>query len=86
MIRILTQTQYDAICDIYTEQQDKIKELEAKIKAKDEEIDEQAQLIYGLREDMASLKWNLNKLDPKDIDFPNSHSDHKASRHVDKLF
>ena len=89
MIRILTQTQYDAICDIYTEQQEKIKELEAQIKAKDEEIDEQAQEIYGLREDLASLKWNLNKLDPKVIDFPNSYTDHtdyKATSPVDKLF
>ena len=84
MIRILTQTQYDAICDLYTEAQDKIKELEAQIKAKDEEIDEQAQLIYGLQEDLASLKWNLNKLDPNVIDFPNS--DHKALSPVDKLF
>lgn len=81
MIRILTQTQYDAICDIYTEQQDKIKELEAQIKAKDEEIDEQAQLIYGLQEDLASLKWNLNKLDPNVIDFPNSEVQHEEDNH-----
>ena len=36
------------------------------------QIDEQAQEIYGLREDLASLKWNLNKCDPQLIDFPNS--------------
>lgn len=91
MIRILTQIQYDAICDICREAQEKIENLEkeneqlkAQIKAKDDEIDEQAQEIYGLREDLASLKWNLNKLDPNVIDFPNS--DHKASSPVDKLF
>lgn len=83
MIRILTQTQYDAICDICTEAQNKINELEAQIKAKDEIIDEQAQQIYSLQEDLACFKWHLGSLQninkildhaiaASDIDFPNS--------------
>lgn len=39
MIRILTMTQYDAICDIVTEKDNKIKELEAKLQKKQEVID-----------------------------------------------
>lgn len=83
MIRILTQTQYDAICDLFTEAQEKIKFLEEQIKAKNEEIDEQAQEIYSLQEDLACFKWHLGSLQnmnkildhaiaASDIDFPNS--------------
>lgn len=38
-MRILTKRQYDAICDIVTEKDNKIKELEAEIAKKDKTID-----------------------------------------------
>lgn len=81
---ILTKKQHDAILDLMRKADQEIEQLKAQIKAKNDEIDEQAQIIYGLQEDLASLKWNLNKYDPQLIDFPNS--DHKASSPVDKLF
>ena len=38
-MRILTRTQYDAICDIVTDKDNKIKELESKLQKKQEVID-----------------------------------------------
>lgn len=64
-MRIITNDRYDYLLN-------KIKALRAENKHLKEENDEQAQEIYGLREDLASLKWNLNKYDPQLIDFPNS--------------
>lgn len=60
-MKILTNEQYK----LFLVQQRRIEQLQ-------KENDEQAQEIYGLREDLASLKWNLNKYDPQLIDFPNS--------------
>ena len=60
MIRILTQTQYDAICDLYMDQQKKIEEQEKTIKRLKAQND---RLNYLLGAELAADQM---------IDFPNS--------------
>lgn len=72
MIKIITQKQYD----LFLAQQGRIEQLQ-------QENEEQAQLIYGLQEDLSCFKWHLESLQnmnkildhaiaASDIDFPNS--------------
>ena len=60
MIRILTQTQYDAICDLYMDQQKKIQEQEKEIKRLKAQNDRLNHLIGA---ELAADQM---------IDFPNS--------------
>lgn len=62
MIRILTQTQYDAICDLYMDQQKKIEEQDKEIKRLKARAD---RLSYLLDQELAA---------DQQIDFPNSDS------------
>ena len=88
-MRILTRTQYDAICDIVIDQKKIIEKKESEIKRLKAQVDRLSYLLdaelkadddYNTHEDMACLKHELSK-----IDFPNSSS--SASKDVyDKLF
>lgn len=60
MIRILTQLQYDAICDLYMDQQKKIKEQDKEIKRLKAQND---RLNYLIGAELAADQM---------IDFPNS--------------
>ena len=60
MIRILTQTQYDAICDLYMDQQKKIREQDKEIKRLKAKND---RLNYLIGAELAADQM---------IDFPNS--------------
>lgn len=71
MIRILTQTQYDAICDLYMDQQKKIKEQEKEIKRLKARAE---RLSYLLDKELAA---------DQQIDFPNSYRGYK---HEEFLF
>ena len=75
-MRILTRTQYDAICDIVMSQKRLIEKKEAEIKRLKAQVNRLSYLLdaelkadddYNTQEDMASLQYELNK-----IDFPNS--------------
>ena len=88
-MRILTRTQYDAICDIVMGQKKIIEKKEAEIKRLKAQVERLSYLLdaemkadddYNTQEDMASLQHEVSK-----IDFPNSSS--SASKDVyDKLF
>ncbi len=88
-MRILTRTQYDAICDIVMGQKKIIEKKEAEIKRLKAQVNRLSYLLdaelksdddYNTQEDIASLQHEVSK-----IDFPNSSS--SASKDVyDKLF
>ena len=73
-MRILTRTQYDAICDIVTEQKKRIEELEAdlekrkaqvkeleeSIKRKDEGLDYANNKLYERNKEIMRLRHKLN--------------------------
>lgn len=71
MIRILTQTQYDAICDLYMDQQKKIEEQDKEIKRLKAQND---RLNYLIGAELAADQM---------IDFPNSD---KGYKHEEFLF
>ena len=75
-MRILTRTQYDAICDIVMGQKKIIEKKEAEIKRLKAQVERLSYLLdaemkadddYNTQEDMASLQHEVSK-----IDFPNS--------------
>lgn len=88
-MRILTRTQYDAICDIVTGQKKIIEKKEAEIKRLKAQVERLSYLLdaelkadqdYETQEDMTTLRYHVSK-----IDFPNSSS--STSPDVfDKLF
>ncbi len=55
-MRILTRTQYDAICDIVTEKDKKIAELEANIAKKNETIDYLNDKLFERTRQVSELK------------------------------
>ena len=88
-MRILTRTQYDAICDIVIEQKKIIEKKEAEIKMLKAQVERLSYLLdaelkadddYNTQEDMATLQYHVSKLD-----FPNSSSS-TSSDVFDKLF
>ena len=72
-MRILTRTQYDAICDIVTEKDKKIAELEAKLKKKEEALDYCNEKLFERTRQVIELKKvQLSSVygQMKTIDFP----------------
>lgn len=66
-MRILTRTQYDAICEIVTEQKKRIEELEDKLDNMRSQRDRLQQLIEAQRRFISA------HVSAHDIDFPNSY-------------
>ena len=63
-MKILTNEQYNLMLNTIRKLKNENKELK-------DQIDEQAQEIYSLSEDLACLKWDLSS-SKKFLDFPNS--------------
>lgn len=63
-MKIITNDQYDLMLNTISRLKKENKELK-------DQIDEQAQEIYSLNEDLACLKWDLSPA-KKFLDFPNS--------------
>lgn len=89
-MRILTRTQYDAICDIVIGQKRIIEKKEAEIKRLKAQVNRLSYLLdaelkadddYNTQEDMACLQYEVSK-----IDFPNSHVHSENNSLNDKLF
>lgn len=90
-MRILTKRQYDAICDIVTEKDNKIKELEAKLQKKQEVIDYLNDKLFKRTEQLLKLQGLCKyygvyfPVNPKtqlfDLDFPAT-----TKQPEDKLF
>lgn len=79
-MRILTRTQYDAICDIVIGQKKIIEKKEAEIKRLKAQVERLSYLLDAeLAEDSVSM--TLKQFKGKDIDFPNS-----SKSYEDKLF
>lgn len=66
-MRILTRTQYDAICDIVTEKDKKIAELEAKVSKQEEIIDYLNKKVFAANDRLLSYMRKNNLIT---IDFP----------------
>ena len=79
-MRIMTNLQYDAICDIVTGQKKIIEEKEAEIKRLKAQVE---RLSYLLDAELAadSVSMTLKQFRGQDIDFPNS-----SKSYEDKLF
>lgn len=88
-MKIMTNKRYDIICDIVMSQKRLIEKKEAEVKRLKAQVERLSYLLdaelkadddYNTQEDMASLQYEVSK-----IDFPNSSS--SASKDVyDKLF
>ena len=84
-MRILTRTQYDAICDIVTEKDNKIKELEAELQKKQEVIDYLNGKLSNRNREIIMLRFNQTPMvhiaSIDDLDFPAT-----TKQPEDKLF
>lgn len=76
MIRILTQIQYDAICDIVTDLQKENEDLKLENNRLARDLKDLQNFCMNFAADQKS----------KAIDFPNSYSDHKASKLFDNIY
>ena len=83
-MRILTKIQYDAICDIVTEKDNKIKELEAKLQKKQKVIDYLNGKLSNRNREIIMLRFNQTPMvhiaSVDDLDFP------AKQKPEDKLF
>lgn len=59
-MRILTRTQYDAICDIVMEQKKRIEELEAENKKKDDTIEYLNMRLFDRSREIMKMRKKLN--------------------------
>ena len=66
-MKILSDTKYNEMLNVIRNLMKENKELK-------EQIEEQAQEIYSLHEDIACMKWDLSPA-KKFLDFPNSEKD-----------
>lgn len=83
MIRIITQKQYEAIIDIVREAAKEIEQLQKE----NEDLKKANKILSRDLRDLQNFCINFAAdQKAKAIDFPNSYSDHMASRPVDKLF
>lgn len=60
-MRILTRTQYDAICDIVTEQQKRIKELEADLEKRKAQLKDLEEKLFNRNKEVSRLRQKLNE-------------------------
>ena len=79
-MRIMTRTQYDAIVDIVTEQQNRITELETELEKRKKQVEYLNDLVFKANDRYVSLHHKAVN-DGLKIDFPAT-----MKLHEDKLF
>ena len=82
-MRILTRTQYEAICDIVTDLQKENDELKAKLDKKNETIDYLNEKLFERNREVSRLRTKLNE---NGLSFTISGVDFPIIRSENKLF